>query len=158
MSGLDQLIQLINWWFEKPVTYAEFQDDITETCKLEFGDFLRRELRWTTYMGLVYWLLGWMWGYTSSAVFYSPSSYELGIFLQMDAAYDCLQRSGVPQFSQENFDSEYWFQKGYVIQFASSLQKNPTPAFFSKQMKEMGIFWTAMLEFYDLPLVAPLPE
>ena len=80
------------------------------------------------------------------------------IFKQMDVAYDCLQRSQEPKFTQENFDSEYWFQKGYVIQFASAVQKNPTPIFLSKQMKEMGIFWTAMLEFYDLPLVAPLPE
>ena len=75
-SSLDQLIQLINWWFEKPVTYAEFQDDITETCKLEFGDFIRRELVYTKWHGLLYWIFGWMWAYSYSGYFFMPSWYE----------------------------------------------------------------------------------
>ena len=75
----------------------------------------------------------------------------------MDTAYDCLQRSEAPAFTQENFDTEYWFQKGYIIQFADSMQTNPTPTFVGNNLKEMQNFWTNMMTFYNIPEVAPIP-
>ena len=74
----------------------------------------------------------------------------------MDTAYECLQRSEAPGFTQENFDTEYWFQKGYIIQFADSMATNPTPTFVGANLKEMQLFWTDMMAFYDIPLVAPI--
>ena len=76
----------------------------------------------------------------------------------MDTAYDCLMRSEAEGFTQDNFDTEYWFQKGYIIQFASSMQENPTPTFVSKNLKEMQVFWSDMMNYYDVPAIAPKKE
>ena len=72
--------------------------------------------------GILYWLFGWTWLYSYAGWFFAPSTYEIYTFKEMDTAYDCLMRSEAEGFTQDNFDTEYWFQKGYIIQFASSMQ------------------------------------
>ena len=144
-------------WFAKPVTYQVYQDEVTELCKLEFGNVLRAQLTMAKWHGLLYWIFGWLWAWSYAGYFFIPEYYETSTFKVMDTAYECLQRSEAPNFTQENFDSEYWFQKGYIIQFADSMQMNPTPTFVGANLKEMETFWTDMMAFYDIPEVAPAP-
>ena len=131
---------------------------MTELCKLEFGNVLRGQLAMAKWHGILYWLFGWMWAYGYAGLFFQPTSYEMYTFTALDTAFECLQRSEAPGFTQDNFDSEYWFQKGYIIQFADSMQMNPTPTFVGKNLKEMQIFWSDMMNFYDIPAVAPVKE
>ena len=123
---------------------------------LEFGNILRMELGKAKWHGILYWLFGWLWGWSYAGAFFMIETYELLTFEAMDTAYECLQRSEAPGFTQENFDTEYWFQKGYIIQFADSMATNPTPTFVGANFKEMQLFWTDMMAYYDIPLVAPI--
>ena len=158
MSNLVAIIDYVMMWFAKPVTYQSYQDDLTASCLLEFGNILRGQLAMAKWHGILYWLFGWLWAYSYSGLFFHPSTYETYTFKAMDTAYECLQRSEAAGFTQENFDTEYWFQKGYIIQFADSMQTNPTPTFASKNFKEMQSFWSDMMNFYDVPAVAPKAE
>ena len=88
---------------------------------LEFGNILRAQLGGAKLYGLLYWIFGWLWGWGYAGYFHTVSIYELGTFMEMDTAFECLQRAEAPGFTQENFDTEYWFQKGYIIQFADSM-------------------------------------
>ena len=109
----------------------------------------------TKWHPILYWLFGWIWAYSYAGLNFMPSSYEAYTFMQLETAYECLMRSEAEGFTQENFDTEYWFQKGYIIQFADAMQQNPTPTFSSKANKEMASFWSDMMNFYDVPAVAP---
>ena len=133
----EDIWDLITIFFEKPVPYSEYRENFVDSCKLEFGNHLRKELNKAKWHGLFYWIFGWTWLYVYAGHFFKPLDYESKLFPQMDLNFECLIRSDDPYFTRENFESEYWFQKSYIMQFADRLQANPTPRFVEKSFQEM---------------------
>ena len=72
----ESAMSAIALWFAKPVTYTVYQDELTEYCLLEFGNILREQLSMAKWHGLLYWIFGWLWGWSYAGYFFQPLSYE----------------------------------------------------------------------------------
>ena len=152
-SDVEAAVSYISLWFAKPVTYTDYVENVTELCKLEFGNIIRAQHGFHRDFPLWYWVFGWIWFWLANNST-SVLTWETVTFPQLDSHYECLQRSEVPNFSQENFDTEYWFQKGYILAQAENLALNPVPTYFSKTSAELVLFYEQMLTHYDLPMGA----
>jgi hypothetical protein len=58
-------------------------------------------------------------------------------------------------FTQDTKDTEYWFQQQYQIEMDRRIYENSTPGFTALALEERNEFTKGMLEYYNLPLIAP---
>ena len=158
------VVNEIRKWIAKPMPYADFKDQVVEECKVEFGNVIRGQISAMNAWKILTWIfglwpiLGWYFqlllnfswfGVAQTEFFYVSVPY-------MDEYYDCLQRSEVTEFSADNFETEYWFQKKYIEEHVAKVMANGKPTFQSKEASEMIVFYEGMLEYYGLPLVLPV--
>ena len=142
-----------------PVVFDDYKDNLIDECKADFGNQIRSHFialnvfTWIPWVALFIPIFNIL--YVSGVANipgFVTADYYLNSMPAMDTAYDCLMRSGVEEFSQENLDTEYWFQKGYIEDYSVQFLANSKPTYQTAKAAEMIIFYEGMLDYYNLPL------
>lgn len=159
-NTLKWIVKNFRGWYQNPVPYTEYSTNLIEECKVGFGNVIRAEIvtlttyTWSVWLSSFWPIIGWF--FVLTGIFNPLGSHAAWMYgygvPKLDANYECLRRNGVAEFSQENFDTEYWFQKGFIEEYSEKTRANPKPTYQSAKAAEMIVFYEGMLEYYGLPL------